>query len=149
MDALETDRENERNAAAETEDEEQKIKIYGFLDFGLRKTFGAKDPLFAGLIHRPLTFVLGNVNLYFDAQPMPDWRALVEARLTTYPHGAETVDQSGTFQRTDTRVYDTSSPSGRNRVIWGGVVLERAQIEHTMFDMFNLRVGYFLTPYGI
>src|SRR5262249_15214823 len=26
---------------------------------------------------------------------------------------------------------------------------ERAQIEHTMTDLFNLRVGYFLTPYGI
>jgi hypothetical protein len=34
-------------------------------------------------------------------------------------------------------------------VIWGGVVIERAQIEHTMTDWFNVRAGYFLTPYGI
>jgi hypothetical protein len=136
-------------ASASAEEDQQRFKIYGFVDFGLKKSFPAKDPFFAALIERKLTFVLGNINLYFDAQPTAGWRALVEARLTTYPHGAETVDASGQFTRTDTRVFDTNSPSGRNHVIWGGVILERAQIEHTMTDLFNLRVGYFLTPYGI
>ncbi len=135
--------------ADSSEEDDQRLKIYGFLDFGLKKSFPAKDPFFAALIERKLTFVLGNINLYIDAQPMPSWRALVEARLTTYPHGAESVAPNGEFQRVDNRVFDTSSPSGRNKVIWGGVVLERAQIEHTMADLFKLRVGYFLTPYGI
>ncbi len=136
-------------AAASAEEEAQRFKIYGFLDFGLKKSFPARDPFFAALIERKLTFVLGNINLYFDAQPTQSWRALIEARLTTYPHGAETVAPNGEFQRVDNRVFDTSSPSGRNKVIWGGVVLERAQIEHTMTDLLNLRLGYFLTPYGI
>jgi hypothetical protein len=136
-------------AADSSEDDDQRLKIYGFVDFGLKKSFPAKDPFFAALIERKLTFVLGNINLYVDAQPTPGWRALVEARLTTYPHGAESVAANGEFQRVDNRVFDTSSPSGRNKVIWGGVVLERAQIEHTMTDLFKLRAGYFLTPYGI
>lgn len=135
--------------AAAAEEEDQRFKIYGFVDFGLKKSFPAKDPFFAALIERKLTFVLGNINIYFDAQPTQSWRALVEARLTTYPHGNETVNSSGEFVRTDNQVFDTTSPSGRNRVVWGGVVLERAQIEHTMADLFNVRVGYFLTPYGI
>jgi hypothetical protein len=137
-------------SSASAEEDDQRFKIYGFVDFGLKKSFPAKDPFFAGLIERKLTFLLGNINLYFDAQPTPSWRALVEARLTTYPHGAETYDPStGRFERTSTNVYDASSPSGRNHIVWGGVVLERAQIEHTITDLFNLRVGYFLTPYGI
>jgi len=146
IDDLET---QQAEAAASAEDDEQRFKIYGFLDFGLKKSFPAKDPFFAALIERKLTFVLGNINLYFDAQPTASWRALIEARLTTYPHGAETVDSNGQFTRTDNDVFDTNSPSGRNHVIWGGVILERAQIEHTMTDLFNVRVGYFLTPYGI
>jgi hypothetical protein len=137
-------------SSASAEEDDQRFKIYGFVDFGLKKSFPAKDPFFAGLIERKLTFLLGNINLYFDAQPTASWRALVEARLTTYPHGAETYDPStGRFARTSTNVYDASSPSGRNHIVWGGVVLERAQIEHTITDLFNLRVGYFLTPYGI
>ncbi len=136
--------------AASAEDDDQRFKIYGFVDFGLKKSFPARNPFFAALIQRKLTFVLGNINLYFDAQPTAGWRALVEARLTTYPHGAETYDpNTGRFERTDASTFDTNSPSGRNHVIWGGVVLERAQIEHTITDLFNLRVGYFLTPYGI
>lgn len=146
LDALES---QQAEASASAEEDDQRFKIYGFLDFGLKKSFPAADPFFAALIERKTTFVLGNINLYFDAQPAPGWRGLIEARLTTYPHGAETVDASGQFQRTDTRVFDTNSPSGRNHVIWGGVILERAQIEHTIADLFNLRVGYFLTPYGI
>jgi hypothetical protein len=138
-----------QSALVEVEQEAQKLRIYGFLDFGLKKAFPAKDPFYAALIERKLTFVLGNINLYIDAQPAPSWRALIETRLTTYPHGTETVSATGDFGRIDNRIYDTGSPSGRNEVIWGGVVLERAQIEHTMLDLFNLRVGYFLTPYGI
>ncbi len=137
-------------STASAEEDDQRFKIYGFIDFGLKKSFPSRDPFFAALIERKLTFVLGSINLYFDAQPTPGWRALVEARLSTYPHGTETVDPvTGQFSRTDTRVFDTNSPSGRNHVIWGGVILERAQIEHTITDLFNLRVGYFLTPYGI
>jgi hypothetical protein len=146
LDDLET---QQAEASASSEEDDQRFKIYGFLDFGLKKSFPARDPFFAALIERKLTFVLGNINLYFDAQPTAGWRALIEARLTTYPHGAESVDSSGQFTRTDNTVFDTNSPSGRNHVIWGGVILERAQIEHTMTDLFNLRVGYFLTPYGI
>jgi hypothetical protein len=145
--ALEQEREAERAAIAETDD--QIFKIYGFLDVGLRKVFPPKDGLLKGLIERKTTFLLGNINLYLDAQPGPNWRGLVEARLTTYPHGVESVSATGRIERSDTRIYDINSSSGRNVVIWGGVVLERAQIEHTVIDLFNLRVGYFLTPYGI
>jgi len=147
LDALE---QSQAEATASAEEDNQRFKIYGFLDFGLKKSFPSKDQFFNALVERKLTFLIGNINLYFDAQPTPSWRGLVEARLTTYPHGAESVDPAtGQFQRQDNRIFDVNSPSGRNHVVWGGVILERAQIEHTMLDLFNLRVGYFLTPYGI
>jgi hypothetical protein len=146
---LKAQREAEQPIVPVESEGDQPLRIYGFADIGLRKIFPAKDPFIRALTAQPLTFELGNVNLYFDAQPIQDWRALIETRLTTYPHGAETVDANGRFVRTDTRTFDTNSPSGRNRVIWSGIVLERAQIEHTITDLFNVRVGYFLTPYGI
>jgi hypothetical protein len=34
-------------------------------------------------------------------------------------------------------------------VDWGALILERAHIDWMPLDQFNLRVGYFLTPYGI
>lgn len=49
----------------------------------------------------------------------------------------------------ETRVYDTTSATGRNLVPWSGIVLERSWIEWGRYDAFRLRSGYFLTPYGI
>jgi hypothetical protein len=44
---------------------------------------------------------------------------------------------------------DVNSPSGRNWVLWGGTVIERAWLEWNDIDAFRVRAGYFLTPYGI
>ena len=53
LDELET---QQAEATASAEDDDQRFKIYGFLDFGLKKSFPAKDPFFAALIERKLTF---------------------------------------------------------------------------------------------
>jgi hypothetical protein len=97
------------------------------------------------------TFVLGNVNLYFDAKPNERWRALTEVRLTTFPNGAETLDPGKvTITRYDTTVQDSTSPNaGFTSLQWGGIILERAHIDYTATDALNVRAGYFLTPYGI
>jgi hypothetical protein len=126
------------------------VRVYGFADAGIQRSWGG---LFnSGLALSDATnFVLGNVNAYLDATPVEHFRFLSEVRFTTLPNGAESFSPtSGSMARQDTGVQDqTSTAGGFTTIHWGGIVLERAQIEWTPTDAFNLRVGYFLTPYGI
>jgi hypothetical protein len=53
-------------------------------------------------------------------------------------------------QRSNTTVFDVNSPDpGWNQVNWGSIVLEQAWIQGTITDWFGVRVGYWLTPFGI
>ncbi len=124
--------------------DEPRLRFYGFMEVGGRAwwTKTADDSGSA-----PPGFLLGNVNLYVDAQPAKTVRALTEVRLTPYPH--RTLAPGSGFNTTDTTVYDESSATAGNRVQWGGVVLERAQLEWNPRNEFRLTAGYFLTPYGI
>jgi hypothetical protein len=128
---------------------ENRIRVYGFMDTGLQWTRAQSDKFSNVFSSKEPTFVSGNNNIYFDARPDPKWRALLETRYTFYPHGSEAFDSQGGYSRTDTTVYDVTSPSGRNRIRWGGVFIERATIEWRHRDWLQLTAGYFLTPYGI
>ena len=132
--------------AEEAEAARSRLSIYGFSDMGVKKTWIRDGASWTNVMSDSSTFAMGNVNLYFDARPVPGFRALTEVRFTHYPHGSES---GATFQRTDNAVFDINSPTGRNRVAWGGTVLERAWVEWNDYDAFRVRVGYWLTPYGI
>jgi hypothetical protein len=127
------------------------VRIYGFIDMGLRKEWIPKN---GGVNQvaptRATTFLLGNVNLYFDFKPTPAWGALVEIRLTNYPDGVDTI---GTpfrpYNRTDTTIEDTNNGDGFDQIKYSSLVLERAYIEWGGHDKLNARIGYFLTPAGI
>jgi Phosphate-selective porin O and P len=132
--------------------EQELFRVYGFMDMGLQKTWVDEKALIAGLFDtNALTFAVGNINLYFDFNPDPDWRGLAEIRFTSAPLGnIESFGGiAGTFARTDTQQYD---PHGSviNAPMWGGyTVIERAWIEWKKFQQFRLRVGNFFTPFGI
>jgi hypothetical protein len=132
--------------AEEAEAARSRLSIYGFSDMGVKKTWIRQDASWTNVMPGATTFMMGNVNLYFDARPLPGFRALTEVRFTHYPHGSES---GGNFERTNNSVFDINSPTGRNRVAWGGTVLERAWVEWNDYDVFRVRVGYWLTPYGI
>jgi hypothetical protein len=135
------------------ESEAEKLRIYGFVDFGINYwRTGERSALRAVLNNDALSFVLGNLNLYFDAQPLPDWRTMLELRFTNLPHGFEqpAVAAFGTsYSRVDATTFDSTSPSFRNRIVLGNIVIERAWTEWTPLDQFHLQVGYFFTPFGI
>jgi len=120
-----------------------KLRLYGFADVGGQWIGMDKGPYTALIATKP-AFMLGNINLYFDARPSASWRALVETRFGLGPHGST----SGLSQ-VDNRYMDTSSPSGRSYAIWSGVILERAWLQWTHDEHFALQAGYLLTPYGI
>jgi hypothetical protein len=133
--------------------EPEMIHIYGFMDFGLDKYF--MKPADGLNILRPTpatTFVFGNLNLYFDANPVEHLRTMVELRFTMAPHGEETQlgPPLGTsYQRIDTTAFDYSSPSSQSQLRLGGVFIERAWSEYQFSDLFKVQAGLFLNPFGI
>lgn len=128
------------------------LKVYGFTDFGLDKWFMSRNG--AGLI-RPTdatTFVFGNLNLYFDVTPMERIRTLIEVRLTLAPHGEEIQlgpPLGDSYQRIDTTTFDFASPSSQAQLRMSGLFIERAVSEYAFSELFNLRWGLFLNPFGI
>jgi hypothetical protein len=131
------------------------IDLYGFMDMGFQKLWLPAQSAFLGTgTSGASTFVLGNVNLYVDANPTQNWRVLTEARFTNYPNG--TIEQlsvpalNQTEKRTTTAAYDVNAPDpGWNSVNWGSIVLQQAWIQGTFTDWLGVRVGYWLTPFGI
>lgn len=152
---LEAEVEQLRVSTAEAETFARRFEIYGFMDMGFQRVWSGSRAASIGTgSPRALTFVLGNVNLYFDAMPLAGWRGLTELRFTNYPNGFVTrtgVPALGvTEQRTSTSVFDVNAPDpGWSEVKWGGVVLEQSWIQGTLNDWFSARIGYFLTPFGI
>ena len=136
---------------AENPVKEPSLHIYGFADMGVQKIFIGQHALLQSILPTTATtFVLGNVNLYFDAQPIEHWSALVEVRLTNLPDG---VDSAGNpaqpYTRTSTSVFDNTSTAVVSKIRLGGIVLERAYLQYQYNDLFSVRVGSFLTPFGI
>jgi hypothetical protein len=134
-------------AQAEARQEDSKIRLYGFSEMGFRKSWVQDDrSYFKNISEDAATFLLGSTNLYLEAQPHPKLRSLTEVRFTLYPNGVPGADFKPTQEAT---IYDVTSGTGRNKVAWSGIVLERAVIEWKQSDAFKVMVGYFLTPYGI
>jgi len=120
-----------------------KLNLYGFADFSYGFQFGN----FAFGSDKT-SFAVGKLNLYAAAELGDDWRTLAEIRFMYLPNGTTQYDPV-TFvgKRTDTTVADYTD-LGRP-VKWGGVAIERAWLEKTFHPAVTVRVGQFLTPYGI
>lgn len=127
------------------------ISIYGYIDIGYQHIFAPKANNVRNLVGSDKgSFLLGNVNFYFDVTPSPDWRSLTEIRFTNLPHGQETIGgPGGAYDRIDSTALNQTSPDGRDRVLLGNIVIERAWIQWQRYPVFNVRVGQWFTPFGI
>jgi len=128
------------------------LKIYGFMDMGAQHVWLNPDSALAHVFQvNSTSFMVGNVNLYFDAQPIKHFRGLLELRVTNSPRGdIETYGGlGGTFARKDTFSYD-SGGTALNAPMWGAtLILERAWVEWNEHQALKVRVGNFFTPFGI
>jgi hypothetical protein len=130
---------------------DHKFQFYGYTDLGLDGSWSRGQ---VGKLVTPAnteSFAVGNIDLYMDAQPIQDWRSLVEIRFSNAPQGTVATygGIAGTFSRTSTFNLDPNAATADQYVLFGSTVIERAQIDWTHFDFFKLRVGLFLTPFGI
>ncbi len=152
---LRADFEMSRSSADVPDTYQRTIELYGFMDMGFQKLWAPEHSALIGTgTSRADTFVLGNVNLYIDANPTQNWRVLTELRFTNYPNGAVeqlAVPAFGQKEvRTSTTVYDVNSPDpGWNSVNWGSILMQQAWVQGTFTDWLGVRVGYWLTPFGI
>jgi hypothetical protein len=136
----------------ESAGEDALLRIYGFADVGLQRLWADTSINEVSPETDKLTFVLGNVNVYLDANPSKDFRFLAEIRFGLFPQGAVARPGGGWSVGTpaDTNVSDPSAANAFfTSVRWAGVMPERVHIDWTPSDAFNLRAGLFLTPYGI
>jgi hypothetical protein len=133
--------------------ENEMLRVYGFMDFGLDKYFlSSNDGLTVLRPTSATTFVFGNLNLYFDANPVEHLRAMIELRLTLAPNGEETElgpPLGMSYQRIDTTAYEYSDPSAQSALRLGGLYIERAWSEYQFSSLFKLQWGLFLNPFGI
>ena len=120
-----------------------KLNLYGFTDFTYATNLTKFD------LGTPYSsFAVGKLNLYAAAELGSGWRSLAEIRFMYLPNG--TTPPSTAFPpppRTDTTVADYTDLGRPTK--WGGISIERAWLEHTFHPSLTVRVGAFLTPYGI
>jgi hypothetical protein len=122
-------------------EEHNRLNLYGFADFTYSRFLDlAAD---GGASY----FMVGNLNLYLASELGDNWRSLIEVRFMYLPNSGMSPQQGGVGPMTDTTVLD-SSDFGRP-IQWGGIHIERAWLERTFHKLLTVRVGHWLTPYGI
>jgi len=129
---------------ADSEETDQvRLNLYGFTDFTFSTPLGNSE-----LASAYSSFAVGKLNLYAAADLGDSWRSMAEIRFMYLPNGSTgPLNAYPPPPRTDTSTNDYTDV-GRP-VKWGGVVIERAWLEHTFLPALTVRVGAFLTPYGI
>jgi hypothetical protein len=130
----------ESSDSGDSTDIDQSLHFYGFADFTYYKSLSKVE---LGLPWE--TFYIGNLNLYAGSELGDDWRWLSEVRFMYLPHGG--VASITSLESIDTTVVDYTD-FGRT-VRWGGIHIERAYVEKTLHPLLTVRLGHFLTPYGI
>lgn len=121
------------------------IQISGFADFTVSTAMVPKDSLWR-ITSAPqrTTGYIGNFNVYIKKNLTDRLRTMGEVRFTYLPNGSQNL---ATGIRTDTAAADYSD---YNRTLrWGGIEIERMYLEWSIHHLVALRVGQFLTPYGI
>jgi hypothetical protein len=135
---------NDSADAATASLEEYSLNIYGFADFTY--THRLNDFTYASPYP---TFMVGNVNLYAGADLGRGWHALAEFRLLYMPNGSVPASEALSAEpaRVDTTVADPADYGRPQR--WGGIEIERIQLDYTVHSLLTIRAGQWLTPYGI
>src|SRR5258708_18277988 len=86
----------------------------------------------------------------------PDWKSLIEVRYMFIPNGAgpangtvsngylDPVSNPGRFNGVTADYTELGRPTD-----WNGINVQRAYLEHNFTNFLSVRVGRFLTPWGV
>ena len=148
-----------RQQSVESSAPSRLLSFWGFSDL----SFGGLDydnpNAFYGVqsLTKP-TFFTSGINLYAKSEMTQTLSALIETRLTFTPHGysnssAADIKFGDTFVGTvnELQRVDTSTRGPFSYLLYrqNGLLIERAYLEWKPKDWFGIRLGRFLTPFGI
>ena len=141
--------ENPADAEATSATTYPKLEFSGFTDFSFVANVSSKDSPLRKIAYQFPSFSIGNLNLYMNAALADNWRLLAEVRFLYLPQG-NTNFPTNTGQQV--APYDAAAldyADDQRALTWGGVQIQRVQIDFTPHPLLNFRVGQFLTPVGI
>jgi hypothetical protein len=140
---------------------EPSLKFYGFADFNVTRWLNLTDK-WKNQFPDTLSFYVGKLNLYMEGNIASDWKSLIEVRYMFIPNGSGQPHGSASNGPSPNGSYlDPLSNSGRfngvtgdyteigRPVDWNGINIQRAYLEHNFTNFLSVRVGRFLTPWGI
>lgn len=117
------------------------IHLSGFADFTV---VGGLNAAARATGDEYRSFAVGNLNLYLSKNLNENFRTMIEVRFMYLPNGAGSAYGAAPASTLVTDYADF------NRVIkWGGVDIQRAYLEWSPLTFLTLRVGQYLTPYGV
>jgi hypothetical protein len=129
---------------------EPTLRLYGFADFNATRFLGLSDR-WKNVLQQPLTLYVGKLNVYLEAHIAPEWKSLIEVRYLFVPNGSsvpngylDPLASTGRYNGVTVDYSDSQRP-----ITWGGISIERAYLEHNFNSFLSVRVGRFLTPWGI
>ena len=125
---------------------DKSLQFSGFADFTLGSMIGSKENAWRSFNVAPshASFYLGNINLYLSKYLTEKLFTLGEVRFSYLPNGST---RFGVESRTSTEAYDYADFGRVMR--WGGIEIERFVLDWIAHPQLTVRVGQFLTPYGI
>ncbi|MBN2717611.1 MAG: hypothetical protein JXX14_17295 [Deltaproteobacteria bacterium] len=123
-------------------------RFFGFFDVAFMHKRFSDDAFFGegdGFVNTSPQFLMQHLNLYFDSKLTSTLSFLAEMQFSFLPNGGMTNDFRDT-ERQSTVIVD---PYTQQQFRWGGVMLQRAWLKWEPFQFLGVKVGYFLSPYGI
>ncbi len=125
-----------------------KLELSGFTDFTFAANISSKDSPLRKVVQAYPSFSIGNLNLYLSASLADKWHLLAEVRFLYLPQGDAPFPvgsgQSAPFDATASDYADDNRP-----LTWGGIQIQRVQIDYALHPLLSLRFGQWLTPVGI
>lgn len=126
-----------------------KLELSGFTDFSFVVNVSPKSSPLRKIAQQFPSFSIGNLNLYVGAALAENWKMLSEVRFLYLPQGNANFP-SNTGEQVPP--YDASAldyADDQRALTWGGIQIQRVQIDFTPHPLLNFRFGQWLTPYGI
>lgn len=117
------------------------IHLSGFVDFGVTAGLSSSAEAVTDA-HR--SFAVGNVNLYLSKNLTETFRSMIELRFMYLPNGA---GPELTSPPMNTQVTDYADFA--RTIKWGGIEIQRVYLDWSAFSFLTLRLGQYLTPYGV
>ncbi len=126
-----------------------KLDLSGFTDFSFVANVSSHASPLRTIAYQYPSFSIGNLNLYLGAALADSWRLLAEVRFLYLPQGnanfpANTGDQVPPY---DASALDYADD--QRALSWGGIQIQRVQIDFTPHPLLSFRFGQWLTPVGI